>query len=80
MVFPRYIEAENLPRLAERIFALDIPKSSIIVVDDASPYGTSDVARILDRRRNDRTSRRSKMSLGIINEAMWRLTVLRWRS
>ena len=67
IVIPTYIEAENLPRLAERIFALDMPKSSIIVVDDASPDGTSDVARDLDRRYNGRVElieREDKMGLG----------------
>ena len=54
IVVPTYIEAENLPRLAERICALDMPKSSMIVVDDASPDGTSNVARELDRHYKGR--------------------------
>ncbi|MCH8063766.1 MAG: polyprenol monophosphomannose synthase [Chloroflexi bacterium] len=67
IVVPTYIEAENLPRLAERIFALDMPKSSMIVVDDASPDGTSNVARKLRRRYNGRVvviEREDKLGLG----------------
>lgn len=67
IVVPTYIEAENLPRLAERIFALDMPRSSIIVVDDASPDGTSNVARNLHRRYNGRVvviEREDKLGLG----------------
>lgn len=67
IVVPTYIEAENLPILAERIFALDMPMSSIIVVDDASPDGTSNVARNLDRRYNGRVEvieREHKLGLG----------------
>ena len=67
IVVPTYIEAENLPRLAERIFALDMPKSSMIVVDDASPDGTSTVARELDRHYKGRVAvieREDKLGLG----------------
>lgn len=40
---PTYNEAGNLPRLAERLLALT-PEVHIVVVDDASPDGTGDIA------------------------------------
>jgi dolichol-phosphate mannosyltransferase len=43
IVIPTYNEAENLPRLAQRLLALDSP-IDIVVVDDASPDGTGHVA------------------------------------
>lgn len=67
IVVPTYIEAENLPRLAERIFALGMPRSSMIVVDDVSPDGTSNVARDLDRHYKGRVAvieREDKLGLG----------------
>ena len=47
IVVPTYNEAGNLPELADRIFALGIPDTRIIVVDDGSPDGTAEVAREL---------------------------------
>ena len=47
VVVPTYNEAANLPRLAERLFGLGIPNTSLIVVDDSSPDGTADVAERL---------------------------------
>ena len=44
VVVPTYNEAENLPLLAERLFDLDIPNLTLIVVDDGSPDGTGEVA------------------------------------
>lgn len=43
VVIPTYNEADNLPRLAERLLSLT-PQVHILVVDDASPDGTGDVA------------------------------------
>jgi len=40
---PTYNEAENLPTLAERLLALE-PAVDVVVVDDASPDGTGDIA------------------------------------
>lgn len=68
IVVPRYREAENLPRFAELIFALDMPKLRIFVIDDASLDGTSNVARSLGRRFQGRVSvikRRDKLGLGM---------------
>ena len=44
VVTPTYNEKENLPILAERIFALKIPNLHLMVVDDNAPDGTGKVA------------------------------------
>jgi dolichol-phosphate mannosyltransferase len=44
VVVPTYNEAENLPRLAQRLFALKLPNLRLIVVDDNSPDGTGEIA------------------------------------
>lgn len=43
VVIPTYNEAENVPLMAERLLALD-PAPDVLVVDDASPDGTGEVA------------------------------------
>ena len=43
VVVPTYNEAINLPRLAKRLLALT-PQVDLLVVDDASPDGTGDIA------------------------------------
>ncbi len=49
MVVPTYDEAENLSVLAERLLAL-VPPIDVLVVDDASPDGTADLAEEIARR------------------------------
>ncbi len=44
VVVPTYNEAENLPMIVERLSALDIDGLGFIVVDDASPDGTGELA------------------------------------
>ena len=44
VVSPTYNERDNLPVLAGRLAALDIPNLSLLVVDDNSPDGTGEVA------------------------------------
>ncbi len=44
VVVPTYNEAENLEHLAAELWALPIPNLKILVVDDASPDGTGDIA------------------------------------
>ena len=67
VVVPTYNEAENLPELAERLFALDVSDIRIIVVDDGSPDGTAQVARTLAERYGGRIQlieRQGKQGLG----------------
>ena len=67
VVVPTYNEANNLPELADRVFALDIPNTRLIVVDDNSPDGTADVARELAGRfkgKLDVIRRPAKLGLG----------------
>ena len=50
LVIPTYNEAENLPRLVERVYnALEGYSFELIVVDDNSPDGTAAVANELSR-------------------------------
>jgi dolichol-phosphate mannosyltransferase len=44
VVVPTYNEARNLPQLASRLFSLEMPSLHLLVVDDASPDGTGQVA------------------------------------
>ena len=67
IVVPTFNEAENLPLLAERLFALGVPDLRLVVVDDNSPDGTAEVARRLNERydnRIDLIERQSKDGLG----------------
>lgn len=51
IVIPTYNEAGNLPLMAAELWALDIPRLEILVVDDDSPDGSGDVADDLTKRR-----------------------------
>ncbi len=67
VVSPTYNEAENLPELASRLFALELGDMRLYIVDDSSPDGTGDVARRLSERYDGRielVSRPAKMGLG----------------
>ena len=67
VVIPTYNEAENLPALSVQLWALPIPNLKILVVDDASPDGTGDIAEELASRHPDRISvihRKGKLGLG----------------
>jgi glycosyltransferase involved in cell wall biosynthesis len=67
IVVPTYNEANNLPRLTERIFALGIPNTKLIIVDDNSPDGTAEVVSQLESRFGDRLElirRKQKQGLG----------------
>ena len=50
VVIPTYNEAENLSALAAELWALPIPDLQILVVDDASPDGTGEIAEKLADR------------------------------
>lgn len=47
LVIPTYNEAANINELVERIFAQKIPDLKIIIVDDGSPDGTTDIIKEL---------------------------------
>lgn len=47
VVVPTYNERENLPTFIEALFALDIPRFEVLVVDDNSPDGTGQLAEEL---------------------------------
>lgn len=67
VVIPTYNEAENLPALAAALWALPIPDLKILVVDDASPDGTGEIADDLSASRPERISvlhRTGKLGLG----------------
>jgi dolichol-phosphate mannosyltransferase len=50
VVIPTYNEAENLPKLFTALFNLPISGLKILVVDDNSPDGTTDLVRsVMDR-------------------------------
>ncbi|MEM7030118.1 MAG: polyprenol monophosphomannose synthase [Chloroflexota bacterium] len=44
VVIPTYNEADNLPKITEALFALDLPNMQILIVDDDSPDGTGQIA------------------------------------
>ena len=52
VVIPTYNEADNLQQMAAALFALPIPGLQLLIVDDASPDGTGDVADILAAHYN----------------------------
>jgi len=52
VVIPTYNEAENLPAMAEALFALPLPSIHLLVVDDNSPDGTGRIADELAARYN----------------------------
>lgn len=67
VVIPTYNEAENLPTLATELWALPIPQLKILVVDDASPDGTGEIAERLASRQPERLAvihRKGKLGLG----------------
>jgi dolichol-phosphate mannosyltransferase len=47
VVIPTYNEADNLKAITEAVFALEIPDLNLLIVDDASPDGTGDIADVL---------------------------------
>src|SRR5690349_16592883 len=67
VVIPTYNECDNIPPMAEALWALNIPEMSILIVDDNSPDGTADVAEGLGKKnpgKIDVLRRAGKMGLG----------------
>lgn len=67
IVIPTYNEAENLPRLVSALFALSLPDSCLLIVDDNSPDGTADLAEALGSENGGRVGvlrRPGKKGLG----------------
>ncbi|MEA3249355.1 MAG: polyprenol monophosphomannose synthase [Patescibacteria group bacterium] len=67
VVIPTYNEKENLEPLVERLLKLSGIKVNILIVDDASPDGTGEIARTLARHHYGRVSvlhREKKSGLG----------------
>ena len=50
VVIPTYNEAENLPAITSTLFELGIEDLQILIVDDASPDGTGQIAHELAQR------------------------------
>ncbi len=67
IVIPTYNETENLSRLVPALFALPIPGLQLLVVDDASPDGTGQLAQQMAEEFPGRISvlhREGKLGLG----------------
>ena len=67
VVMPTYNEAENLPKMVEQLFALNLPDFELLVVDDGSPDGTGKLAESLSETYDGRIHvlhRRVKAGLG----------------
>ncbi len=63
VVMPTYNEAENLPAIAEAIFALQLPNLHLLVVDDDSPDGTGRIADALLAVYNVGATTRPRMTV-----------------
>lgn len=67
IVIPTYNEADNLRAVADSLWSLDLPEARIIVIDDASPDGTGQIAEGLAAEHPGRLSvihRKGKLGLG----------------
>jgi dolichol-phosphate mannosyltransferase len=67
IVIPTFNEAQNLPILAAELWSLPIENLRILVVDDASPDGTGQIADDLSKRHPGRlrvVHREGKFGLG----------------
>ncbi len=67
VVIPTYNEAENLTAITNALFALPVPELEILIVDDASPDGTGQLADQLASRYPGRfhvIHRQGKLGLG----------------
>lgn len=67
IVIPTYNEAENLPGMAEALFALGLPALQLLIVDDNSPDGTGQVADSLAARYNAQAGPASRPPVQVIH-------------
>jgi len=75
IVIPTYNEADNLANIIDAILALDIDNLEILVVDDASPDRTGEIAEQLVRHHPSRVHvlhRKGKRGLGMAYVAGFR--------
>ncbi len=67
VVIPTYNEADNLPAITAELFALGVDGLEILVVDDASPDGTGQIAEKLGEQYGGKVNvihRAGKLGLG----------------
>ena len=66
VVTPTYNEVENIRKLTERVFKLDLPDLEILFVDDNSPDGTAALIEQLqeDNPKIHLIKRAGKLGLG----------------
>ena len=67
VVVPTYNEADNIARLVEEVLALGVPGLRLLIIDDASPDGTGELADALAARHPGRVEvmhRPGKLGLG----------------
>jgi dolichol-phosphate mannosyltransferase len=78
IVIPTYNERENLPPLAERVFA-QLPAAHLLIVDDSSPDGTGELADEMSQRdaRLQVLHRPGKLGLGTAYVAGFRYGLAR---
>lgn len=50
IILPTYNESENIEKLINKIFSLNIPNLEILVVDDNSPDGTANIVKNLQSK------------------------------
>lgn len=67
IIIPTYNERENLPKIVAAIFKLAIENLSILVVDDNSPDGTSEIADALAAKYSSSAEARLAASLRVIH-------------
>jgi dolichol-phosphate mannosyltransferase len=51
VIIPTYNEQENMPRMIETLFGLNIPNLHLTIVDDNSPDGTADLVEEIGRNQ-----------------------------
>ena len=67
LIIPTSNEAENLPRLIDKLLSLPLPDLQVLIVDDNSPDGTGEIAERLSTENPGRISvihRPGKLGLG----------------